>query len=163
MSGSPSVAISQSTTAAMRVEVGAVHDVGQPVVAVHDAGRATASGSVALSRSTTASSAARGSVSEACHCWCQRRTCRARNPSGRPKSPSPTASGSTACSATRVSTSCSQAAAAPARVEPGQHVGPVEHDAVDERHQVERRAEHVGVGAQRDRLRHRHVGAARAR
>ena len=46
-----------------------------------------------------------GLVSDACHCWCQRRTCRARNPSGRPNSASPTAAGSTSCSSTRVSMS----------------------------------------------------------
>ena len=39
-------------------------------------------------------------------------------------------------------------------------VGPVEHDAVDEAHHIERRAVDRRVGAQPERLRHRHVGRA---
>ena len=61
--------------------------------------------------------------------------------------------GSTACNATSVSTNCSQAACAAARRYAGNHLGTIEDDPVDEAHQVERRAEHACVVAQRDRPR----------
>src|SRR5659263_581844 len=51
------------------------------------------------------SRAGMSSTRERAHCWLQRRACRARKPSGRPKSPSPTASTSTACSAASTSIS----------------------------------------------------------
>ena len=80
-------------------------DVVEPVVAVHDRGRrgrlrAAARPSAACSSSMPASSRLR----EASNCLPQRRSCRSRNPSGRPKSARPTAAGSTACSSTSVST-----------------------------------------------------------
>jgi hypothetical protein len=44
------------------------------------------------------------------------------------------------------------------RRKPGNRVGTVEHDAVDERHHVERGTQHVLIGAQCDGLGHGHVG-----
>ena len=90
-------------------------------------------------------------------CLPQRRNCRSRKPSGRPKSARPTAAGSTACSATSVSTS--------ARTRSRVRAGPSSASCsavrygvpVDMLHHVEGRADHVGVLAQQHRARDRHV------
>ena len=50
------------------------------------------------SRACSSSTPGSSRLCDASSCWLQRRTWRARKPSGRPKSPSPTAAGSTRCS-----------------------------------------------------------------
>ena len=89
---------------------------------------------------------------DASSCLLQRRTCRARKPSGRPKSPSPTVGG---VDRVQVRPGCRPGARAIARVRSGPSgassaARPVRR-AVDPLHHVERRPDHRLVGAQRIR------------
>ena len=115
---------------------------------------------VAVSRSTSSSSSGLGVVSDARHCACHRLTWRARYPSGRPKSARPTLAGSIECSSSEGVDQLLARLPGQLRRERREPVGLVEHDPVDERHQVERGAQDLGVGAERDRPRDRDAGAA---
>ena len=98
VSGSPSVLISQSSTATMRPGTRRVqHGVVEPVVAVHDRVDALRQAASATRSSRSASSAGSSSVRDASHCFDQRRSWRSMKPAGRPNSASPTAPGSVVC------------------------------------------------------------------
>ena len=85
------------------------------------------------------------------------------SPAGRPNSPSPTAAGSTACSRASTSITAGAMPAVPPRRSARQLRGGAVRRAVDPLHHVERRAQHVGVGAVRERPRHRDVGVGERR
>ena len=156
-SGSPRVAISQSSTAARdRVARGDEHVV-QPVVAVHDRGRAARP---ARRRQPAAQLVDAGQVAAA---GARPAACPAAHLAGEvalgaAEVGQPDRGGSTRCSAARVSTKRMPEAPAALGAERGGLRGGAETSPSTQLHQVERRAEHVGVGAQQQRARHRHGG-----